>query len=560
VNYFYSIILCSILFFGTNQKIRAQSSVLNLKILDNNSGETVPARVEIRDTSGIYYIAENALLVGGDCDMSDDGSGLIDLESTLRIFSKKIENPYTNSTQFYSDGESAIRLPAGKFSIKIFKGPEYLVFIDSIDIELNKTKLFIAKLSRWINMPEKNWYSSDDHLHIPRPVKELDPYISKMMQAEDIHVANLLQMGKYANANISPQYIHGPDSHYQVGNYILAAGQENPRSHFLGHTITLGAQKMIYNPEKYLIYRLIWEEAVQEGGINGYAHTWAPDHSIVSAHNGLAIILPHDLMHFMEVLQFNRSDYALWYDILNLGFKVAPTAGTDYPCVAQNIPGHERFYTKVAGSFNYKNWLTGVDEGRTFVTTGPMVEFSINNEDIGSNINLRQIDSVEIKGKVMFDPGRDNLRYIEIVQNGEIIQRISRLDKRGSVQFRVKRFVTSSSWFALRGYGSKIDESIMRSPFHFSLTDAQSVFHSAPIYVTIPNAQNVKKREVAQTLLAILNDIENMLSEDNIQYLAEKLSVPNFDAVPKDVLLSNRHELLEEIRISKKYFNDLLNQ
>lgn len=71
-------------------------------------------------------------------------------------------------------------------------------------------------------------------------------------------------------------------------------------------------------------------------------------------------MLPQGLVHFIEVLQFNRANYASWYDVLNLGFKVAPTAGTDYPCGDQNIPGHERFYAKVEGDFNYESWLDAV--------------------------------------------------------------------------------------------------------------------------------------------------------------------------------------------------------
>jgi hypothetical protein len=103
-------------------------------------------------------------------------------------------------------------------------------------------------------MPEKGWYSSDDHLHIARPVKKLNPYISKMMQAEDVHVANLLQFGKVYNSEGAVQHAFGQDGVYQNGIYILAAGQENPRSHYLGHTITLGGDTMFFKREEYLIY------------------------------------------------------------------------------------------------------------------------------------------------------------------------------------------------------------------------------------------------------------------------------------------------------------------
>ena len=80
-------------------------------------------------------------------------------------------------------------------------------------------------------MPQRGWYSGDDHLHIARPTQDFNPIVSKMMQAEDIHVANLLQMGKVEDFTIAKQYAHGPDSYYQEGNHLLVAGQEN-RTHF----------------------------------------------------------------------------------------------------------------------------------------------------------------------------------------------------------------------------------------------------------------------------------------------------------------------------------------
>ena len=145
-----------------------------------------------------------------------------------------------------------------------------------------------------------------------------------------------------------------------------AAGQENPRSHYLGHTITLGAAEPVFDADQYLIYRKIWERTTDLGGINGFAHAIATSGG-VSPYRGGAVLLPHNLMHFLEVLQFNRGGYQFWYDILNLGHRIAGTAGTDYPCADQTIPGHERFYTRVEGELTYEKWLDAVRNGRTFV-------------------------------------------------------------------------------------------------------------------------------------------------------------------------------------------------
>ena len=128
-------------------------------------------------------------------------------------------------------------LPAGAYKLKLYKGTEYEVLTRDVEIHTGQSIILKLAISRWIDMPGEGWYSADDHLHISRPLKELNPLISKWMQAEDIHVANLLQFGSWNQFVAAPQYEHGPGSVYREGDYLIASGQENPRTHFLGHTI-----------------------------------------------------------------------------------------------------------------------------------------------------------------------------------------------------------------------------------------------------------------------------------------------------------------------------------
>jgi hypothetical protein len=549
----------------TSQPMHAQepSGNFRLTIKDAITGKPVSARLEVRGADGEYYIAEDALAVGGDCRMSEPGAGMLDDAASVQPFSDRtrIANPYTNSSQFYSAGTSALHLPSGRATIKVHKGPEYKVEETSIEIIGELTAQLEIELSRWTDMPEKGWYSADDHLHIARPTAERNENVSKMMQAEDVHVANLLQMGKVGDFAIAKQYAHGPESYYQEGNYILAAGQENPRSHFLGHTITLGAKKTHYNSDEYLIYRLIWAETAKEGALNGYAHAIFPYGSFIAPHDGLAVVLPHKLMHFIEVLQFDRNGYEVWYDLLALGLRITPTAGTDYPCGGQVLPGHERFYTKVEGPLTYPKWLEGVRHGRTFVTTGPMVEFHINGQDIGSDILLETPSEVEITASVTFDPARDDVGFIELVKNGNVIERFSRVQGSAKIEFSITQTVEEAAWFAIRGYGVRIDELPFATPLIFGTFEPTSLVHSAPTYVSIRDRPGIEKgarsKEVARSYLARLKDLERVLAEDNIDFLAAKLENPTIDAIPKDVLLKSRPGLLKEIEAAKDYFKAL---
>jgi len=553
------------LFFTTPQLSLAQESFteVNLLIKDSSTGEILPARVEVRASDGKYYTALDAIPIGGDCTMSRSPKVLIDTAASTE-FSNRFDviNPYTKTKQFYSSGTSSLRIPPGPATIKVYKGSEYLVSESKIAIPETGSISYEVRINRWINMPEKGWYSGDDHLHIARPSADLNTAVSKLMQAEDIHVANLLQMGKVEDFTIAKQYAHGSQSRYQEGDYILAAGQENPRTHFLGHTITLGAETTHFDADRYLIYRLIWQKTIKEGAINGFAHAIFPYGSFLAPHDGLAVVLPHNLLHFLEVLQFDRQGYDVWYDLLALGYRITPTAGTDYPCGGQMIPGHERFYTKVEGPLTYRKWIESVRKGRTFVTTGPIVDFSVNKKELGDEIFLDKKSKVTISGSVQFDPSRDDISFVELVQNGNVIDRFSRLKGLSKIKFEVKRHVKEASWFALRGFGSRIDESTLTEPVIFGTFEPTSLVHSAPIFVSIKNQPGIEKsrraKEVAQTFLARLRDLERLLAEDNVDYLAAKLELPDIDAVPKEIFLKNRKSLLKEIDTAKVFFSKMV--
>src|SRR5207249_561661 len=107
----------------------------------------------------------------------------------------------------------------------------------------------------------------------------------------------------------------------------------------------------------------------------------------------------HDLLSMVEVLQNERGVYQTWYDTLNLGFRLTPIAGTDHPCgmTAQVPPGRERFYTRVEGPLTYDSWLEGIRRGRTFVTNGPLLEFSVNGKAPGEEVLLKEAGRVLVE-------------------------------------------------------------------------------------------------------------------------------------------------------------------
>ena len=86
-----------------------------------------------------------------------------------------------------------------------------------------------------------------------------------------------------------------------------------------------------------------------------------------------------------------------------------------------------------------------------------MLEFFVNGLEAGEEIILKDEATIKINGRVSFDPARDDLTFIELIQNGTVIERVSRVQGGSDIVFDWEVQVDQTSWF-VRGYGNRIDE------------------------------------------------------------------------------------------------------
>ena len=535
---------------------------VRLVTIDSSTNKMTPARVEVRGPDGKYHVADDAMRVGiARLDNNEKPLEFDNLDAYLATLRRRIRNAYAKSDQFYTSGECKLTLPVGSYRIRVVKGIEFKAVSRQIEVQDSQETTLELRLSRWADMPAAGWYSADAHVHLPRPTSEINDHFLKWMQAEDIHVANLLQWGHSRHFHNAIQYAHGDLGVYQSDKYILASGLENPRTPFLGHTIMLGTKRAIHLPDKYLLYRFAFEQGKRDGTVNGYAHqgTW------FHAQNGLALDLPTGLVDFIEVLQLNIADYSVWYLALNSGFRLVPLAGTDYP--VGPIPGWERFYAKVDPPYSFESWLSSVRRGRVFVTNGPLLEFRVEDTGMGEQLSLEEPRDLWIEGSVRFDPDRDDVQRLELIRNAEVVARFEREGDANEIRFRIQHRIDRACWLALRASGQRaglaIPSALMRQPPHSGPTGgdrhvAPSLAHSSPVYVTIRGKPTLQQgpegRAATWAWLARLRDFEQVVRSARIHELADEGFGPSMDGVSIDLLLANRSALIETIRESENQY------
>jgi hypothetical protein len=556
-----------------------EAGVLQLTVVARDSGRETPARVEIRDPEGQTVVPDGALSIIDDCGKVPFHNWIpwIDVLQFSGTQEHEVLNPFTGTSQFYVDGAIRAELSPGQYRVTAYKGIEYRVASQSVTVETGATASVRLELSRWIDLPASGWYSADDHLHIPRPGPGFDVNISKWMQAEDIHVGNLLQMGLSRDVHITPQNDFGERSVFRDGDTLLVGGQENPRTHVLGHSIILGARRWIDLPRDYLSYDRYWEEAHEQGAANGYAHM-----GLGGAEEGLAVWAHRKLLDFIEVLNLDFPFYERWYEALNLGLRIAPTAGSDYPCLP-TLPGRERFYTRLDGALDFRAWIEQVRAGRTFVTNGPILLFEIDGVGPGEAVAIEAPGTVHIHAEVHVDPERDKIERLELVRAGDVVDVVEPPGSGAgpaSLTLDATLSVDISTWFAVRASGKKRGETRVESieplidaldypprPTTAAVRETlarwgdrdlirPAAAHTAPIYVTVegtpPIGEQSRAKEVAQKWLSRLDTLERRFDGSRIGELA---GFPGRgDGATLEDLQAGRQDLLRAIEIARDHY------
>lgn len=397
----------------------------------------------------------------------------------------------------------SITLPKGRWRLAVAKGIEYLPVFEEFEITSGPVKSRKVFLHRWVDMPARGWFSGDDHVHYPRTKPEHDEFLLTWAKAEDVHVLNLLRMGDMEKTYFE-QSGYGRKSRFQQDDYVLVSGQEDPRTD-MGHTIALNINSPIRDTSQYHLYDFMFDQAHQQGGLTGYAHmAWRELDDRRNPGRLLAwdtsINVVRGKIDFFEILQFRFLGLEDFYGFLNLGVRLAASAGSDLPW--GNTLGEARVYayTGAAREFSADAWFAAMKQGTTFVTNGPMLELQAGSGLPGNELRLSRGSQVPIRVRAWAPPEIGSPKLLEVIANGEVIRsEESKSPAASELRASFKLDLKTSVWVAARVTAHN-----------------GAVGHTSPIYV-LADGQEIRNLAGSQSFtekrLQTLDKIESLLAD-----------------------------------------------
>lgn len=499
---------------------------LKVRVLDED-GKPTPAMVRL------------TWLTGGDVDVPP--SNAVDFaaqfDSQGVVTSHRILNVPGRLWGYYwaTAGPFDMTVPAGEWRIIVRRGAEHVPVIDSFTTASNQTIEKTYTIKRWVDMRKLGWYSGDDHVH-NRILSDDDARrLMTYVKAEDIHLANIVKMGDI-NRTYFEQRGFGKDYRVIDGDYILSPGQECPRTHQqLGHTISMNITSMVRDTDRYYSYDWVADTVHKQGGLWGYAHVCGPAFQV---YRDMSMNIAQQKVDFVELLQFAHLGTDLFYDFLDLGFKVTASAGSDVPW--GGTVGEVRVYSYVGdGEFNADRWFEGMKKGHTFVTNGPMIEFKVDDALPGDEIKVTENRKLRVHARAWGDPARMTPIKLEIVRHSEVIR--SETGKEGQAEVRLDFEIDAGQgfWIAARA----------------SAAEGLSA-HTTPIYV-IREGLRFWRPEAVSGLIdktnGWLDEIEKIVADAKIIDLAGKVETDR----PIKQLAVQGDDLLKRVAAARKIYAEL---
>ncbi len=392
---------------------------------------------------------------------------------------------------FHTSGEFDVDLPPGATTLAFSRGLEYLPEKHEVTVEAGKTASMSVDLKRLDNLHARGWWDGDNHFHMNYAGVYCDTpeRLLKQGEAEDIHVMNSLICNKEQRIPDIGHFRGAPDPVSTPERIVYFNQEYHPP--FWGHATFLNLTKHVIIPDYVGYYNTIVSSIYpptevpfrivrEEGGLSGCAHGATPS---------FAANLALDNLDFVEVNAIGAIEplYHAW----NCGYHVVASAGEDaFPNFSRTyILGTNRVYVHSGPKLEYRKWIADMRAGRSFVTNGPLVFFTVADKEPGDEISL-PAGTHELASEIEVE-SITPIERVDVLYNNRVVVQETPQGRPLKLKLHKTLTVDHSGWLAVRVRSAYARHPI-RAPFPFAAT--------MPVWITV-DGRPVRSREDAEYLI-----------------------------------------------------------
>jgi hypothetical protein len=399
--------------------------VIRGALRDGATGQPVAAKIRVTDmASGRAYLPEHA----------------------IKTMPQKTAPGVKH--YFYARGKYEIAVPPGRYQIEVVRGICHEEAVDNAEVGAGLTKVRDFDIPVLRDLHASNWYSGNTHTHYHLEIDEdPDDRLRMVPPAEALDVSVISYLVRNDSPYITNRYPVGRLPQFSRDGTLMDMGEEARNNKGFvdfgyGHCLFLNIPRAIEPVSTGLLARdpkapdfptisMLCEQAQRIGG------------TTIWAHNGggmeAPIAVAHGVVNAYNLGDGKDADYDRYYRFLNCGFRLPASTGTDWW-----IYDHNRVFVQVEGEFTYDSWIAGIRAGRTFISNGPLIEFTVNGKPAGST--LPASERLQVKARAISRLPFDRL---QIVRDGVVVAEQAAVNRR-EANLEREIPVDQAGWIAAR--------------------------------------------------------------------------------------------------------------
>ena len=469
---------------ATKPRYKVPRAALTIDITDEQ-GRPVPARVAVIGSDGRAAAPDSAWM------HADDG------------FDRKLQS--TETHYFHCPSRCTVEVPPGQASYWVQHGFRYLSQQGKVGVGAGGDAKLSLKLQP-NDLPASfgKFVSADLHVHMNYGghYRATPETLAAQAHAEDLHVVYNLIVNKEERVPDIAYFRPGAD--LASGDGVLILHSQEYHTSYWGHLGLLGLSDHYLAPgfsayqhsplaSAYPDNGTIADLAHSQGALVGYVHPFdtVPDPvNDKSLTNELPADVAHGKVDYMEIVGFSdhRATAAVWYKLLNLGYRIPAGAGTDamtnYASLRGPV-GMNRVFLDTGGAMSPTALMAALKAGRTFASNGPLLGLELDGKRPGDTVSRTAPGTVGYRIALRSPVAVDHL---ELVHNGKVVKAFRLKGDRQAFDAAGELALESGGWLLLRAWNDAADPQVL---------DIYPYATTSPIYLELPGGAPTAPQDAA---------------------------------------------------------------